>query len=56
MMPAETEQKQERLKKRRRERGADALLSLPIEEMRTYQHECLVSETTADKYQIAADK
>ena len=49
-MPAETdEQKQERLKKWRREIGADALLSLPMEEMRTCQHECLAAETTADK-------
>ena len=42
-------QKQERLKKRRREIGAHALLSLPMEEMRTCQHECLAAETTADK-------
>ena len=48
--PAEKDkQKQERLKKRRREIGAHALLSLPMEEMRTYQHERLAAETTADK-------
>ena len=48
--PAEKDkQKQERLKKRRREIGAHALLSLPMEEMRTCQHECLAAETTADK-------
>ena len=48
--PAETDkQKQERLKKRRREIGADALLSLPMEKMRTCQHERLATETTAEK-------
>ena len=48
--PPETdEQKQERLKKRRREIGADALLSLPMEKMRACQHERLATETTADK-------
>ena len=45
----EDEQKQKRLKKQRREIGADTLLSLPKEEMRTCQHECLAAETTADK-------
>ena len=40
MTPAEAdEQKQERLRKQRREIGADALLSLPMEEMRTCQRE-----------------
>ena len=39
-MPAEkNEEKQERLRKRRRESGADALLRLPMEEMRTCQHD-----------------
>ena len=48
--PADTnEQKQERLRKRRREMGADALLRLPIKEMRTCQHERMAVETTADK-------
>ena len=48
--PAETdEQKQERLRKQRREIGADALLRLPMEETRTRQRECLAAETTADK-------
>ena len=37
-MPAETDQqKQEMLRKRRRETRADALLRLPMEEMRTRQ-------------------
>ena len=36
VMPAEkNEEKQERLRKRRRETGADTLLRLPMEEMRT---------------------
>ena len=43
------EQKQEMLRKRRRETRADALLRLPMEEMRTCQREHLVAETTADK-------
>ena len=48
--PAETDkQKQERLKKRRKEIGTDALLSLLMEKMRTCQHEHLATETTADK-------
>ena len=48
--PAETdEQKQERLKKQRREIGADALLSLPMEEMKICQHERLAAETTVGK-------
>ena len=47
---AETdEQKQERLRKWRREIGADDLLRLPIEEMKTCQHEHLAAENTADK-------
>ena len=46
-MSAETdEQKQERLRKRRREIGADAL---PRGKMRTCQRERLAAETTADK-------
>ena len=50
MTPAETdEQKQERLRKRRREIGADALLRLPMEEIRTYQWKRLAAETTADE-------
>ena len=45
--PAETEEiKQERLKK---QTEADALLSLPIEEMRTCQRERLAAETIANK-------
>ena len=32
-----------------REIGADALLRLPMEQMRTRQRECLAAETTADK-------
>ena len=48
--PAETnEQKQERLRKQRRKTGTDALLRLPMEEMRTHQRERLVPETTSDK-------
>ena len=48
--PAETnEQKQGRLRKWRRETGANALLRLPMEEMRTCQCECLAAETAADK-------
>ena len=48
--PAETdEQKQERLKKRRREIGADRLCSGCQGEMRTCQDELLAAETTADK-------
>ena len=47
MISADTnEQKQERLKEEIR---VDTLLSLPIEEMRTCQHERLAAETTADK-------
>ena len=39
-MPAEkNEEKQERLRKRRRKTGADALLRLSTEEMRTCQHD-----------------
>ena len=50
VMPAETdEQKQEMLRKRRRETRADALLRLPIEEMRICQRERLATKTTADK-------
>ena len=46
--PAETdEQKQERLRKRRKETGADTLL--PMKEMRTRRRECLATESTADK-------
>ena len=37
------------LRKRRRETKADALLGLPMEEMRTRQRECLATKTTADK-------
>ena len=49
-MPAEkNEEKQERLRKRRRETGADTLLRLPMEEMRTCQHDALEAETAADK-------
>ena len=49
-MPAETdEQKQEMLRKRRRETRADTLLGLPMEEMRTRQREHLATITTADK-------
>ena len=49
VMPAETdEQKQERLRKQRREIGADALPRMPMEEMRTCQGERLAAETTAD--------
>ena len=49
-MPGETdEKKQERLRKRRRDIGTDALLSLPMEEMRICQREGLAAETTADK-------
>ena len=49
-MPAETdEQKQESLRKRRRETEADTLLRLPMEELRTHQCEHLTAETTADK-------
>ena len=49
MISADTnEQKQERLNEAE-EIGADTLLSLPIEEMRTCQHERLAAETTADK-------
>ena len=49
MTPAETdEQKQERLRKQRREIEADALPRLPMEEMRTCQSERLAAETTAD--------
>ena len=49
-MPAEIdEQKRERLKKWRREIRADVLISLPMEEMRTCQHERLAAETTGDK-------
>ena len=48
-MPVETvEQKQERLRKSRREIGADTLLRLPMEEMRTCQRERLAAEATAD--------
>ena len=48
-MPAETdEQKQERLRKRKREIGAGALPRLPMGEMRTCQSERLAAETTAD--------
>ena len=32
-----------------REIGADALLNLPMEEIKTCQHERLAAETTADK-------
>ena len=35
--------------KRREPVGADALLNLPMEEMKTCQHERLAAETTADK-------
>ena len=49
--PAETdEQKQERLKKQRREIGADQLCSGCQWEMTTCQHERLAAETTADKH------
>ena len=49
-MPVETsEQKEERLRKRKREIGADTLLSQPMEKMRTCQCERLAAETTADK-------
>ena len=49
-MPAETdEKKQERLRKQRRELGADTLISLPMEEIRTCQPENLTAETTIDK-------
>ena len=49
-MPAETDkQKQEMLRKRRRETRADALLGLPMEEMRTRQCERLATKTTVDK-------
>ena len=37
------------MRKRRREIGADDLLRLPIEEMKTCQHERLATENTADK-------
>ena len=37
------------MRKRRRDIGADALLSLPMEEMRTCQRKRLAAETTADK-------
>ena len=50
-MPAETDKKQqERLRKWRREIGADTLLSLQMEEMRTCQCERLAAETIADKH------
>ena len=48
-MLAETDNQQERLRRQRREIGTDALLTLPLEEMRTCRSERLATETTADK-------
>ena len=44
MLEETDEQKQERLRKWRREMGGDPLLSLPMEEMRTGPGECLAAE------------